>query len=99
VRMDAIIASSAGALKSGELRLRVARSLFCGAQVLICGQLQIETLLCLFELLSRSFRCVLGLLKLHLRPRTELNLDQCIVLSQDLNWRYRDVQTGRLQSY
>src|SRR5438046_3614246 len=96
--MNAIIASSASALKSGELRVRVARSLFCRAQVLVCGQLQIETLLCLFELLARSFGCVLGLLKLHLRPGAELNLDQWIVLSHELAGRDQNVPHARFKS-
>src|SRR5439155_6259988 len=80
VRMDAVIASRAGALQGRKLRLCVACSFFRGAQLLICSKLQVETLLSLLEFLARSFCCVFCLLKLNLRPRAQFNLDQWIVL-------------------
>jgi len=66
--MNAVVASGSSALQSGKLSLRVARRFFGRAQVLIGGELQIETLLCLLEFFPGCLRCVLRLLELHLRP-------------------------------
>ena len=73
VGSNAVITSGAGALQSGELRFRVARRFFRRAQVLICGELQIETLLRLFEFFPGGFLGVLRLLKLKLRRRAQLD--------------------------
>ena len=96
-RVDAVIASRAGALQSCELCLGIARSFFRGTQVLICSQLQIETLLSLLQFLARSLRRVLCLLKLHLRARAQFNLDQRIVFLHELTRRDEDVAHARLE--
>src|SRR5205807_3949486 len=89
--------SRACALQSRELRLGVTRSFLRGAQLLICSQLQVETLLSLLEFLARSFRGVLSLLKLHLRARAQFNLNQRIVFLHELAWRDENVADARLE--
>ena len=70
VGVNAVIPSGAGALQTAELSLGIARRFFRCAQILICRELQIETLLRLLEFFPRSLRRILGLLELHLRTRT-----------------------------
>jgi len=83
--------------KVASLHFGVTRCFFHRAQVLICGELQIETLLRLPEFLPCSFRGVFSLLKLHLCPGAELNLNQGIVPLHELAGRDQDMSDARFK--